>query len=78
MWKDGPRVKNRQLITPSIPKGLKNQMGLFCSDFYKTALFAAALANFFGALSISELVASSKSSTSDQDLLLSDVQLCQG
>lgn len=66
----------RQPLSPAILVGLSDKWGAVCNSEYEAALFhAAALIAFFGALRVSELVASSKRDTSDRALHLDDVIL---
>ncbi|XP_060089026.1 integrase/recombinase xerD homolog [Heteronotia binoei] len=75
----GPRVDDRQPISPSVLKGLFGSWPAICSSTFEAALFhAASLVAFFGALRISELVMQSKTDFSMWALQAGDVKIDQG
>ncbi|XP_067320361.1 integrase/recombinase xerD homolog [Anolis sagrei] len=74
----GHQPDNREPLTPNILKGLRQTWAQVCSSSYEQLLFhSAALIAFFGALRVSELVATGKTDGSLKALLLSDVKLTQ-
>lgn len=79
---EGPRLDSMQPITSSILKGLKeqwSQVSVTLTSSNEMVLFhVAALLAFFATLRVCELVAGSKTDTSNRALRLSDVQPAGG
>ncbi|XP_078243486.1 integrase/recombinase xerD homolog [Pogona vitticeps] len=75
----GGRQDDRTPMSPAILERLGDLWGTLCRDRYEEALFhAAALLAFFGAMRISELVASGKGDVSKKALQMEDVAVEEG